>query len=57
MIDSMETVPANSLLEPRIGTGIGLRNHGHVMMKACVEDSELRHVRHEVGDNLHPLEF
>ncbi len=57
MIDTVESISANSLLKPLVGTGIGFRRQRHGAMKAGVEDGDLRHRTEELGDDFHTLEF
>src|SRR5277367_1164306 len=57
MIDTVESVAANPLLDPLIGTGISCRRLWHLAMKAGIENGDLRNRAQNTFNNLHALEF
>src|SRR5450755_2341413 len=57
MINSVKAVAANPLLEPIVGAGIRRCGQRHVVMKAGIENSDLRYRPEQLGDDLHAFEF
>src|SRR5271170_4680323 len=57
MIDTVESVSANPLFDPLIGTGISCRRLWHLAMKSRIENGDLRNRAQNTFNNLHAFEF